>query len=284
MITRRCLEQTFLLRPSPIANELFRYILAVAVKRHGIRLHAYCVLSNHFHLVLTDVEGKLPAFEQYLDSLVARAFNALHNRSDYFWSAGSYSAATLVRPADVLDKAAYVLANPVAAELVRTGSEWPGLWSAPERIGGDAVTAHRPQGFFRQDGPMPATAALELVCPPGFESADAFRAELVASVKEREADVARRMEREGRSFAGPQHVLAEDPHKRSAPSEPKRALDPHLACKDPPTRMEAIRRLKEFRAAYRAAWRAFARGVRDALFPHGTYRMRVMWGVCCAPA
>lgn len=35
----------------------------------------------------------------------------------------------------MLDKIAYVLANPVKAGLVRHGRQWPGLWSAPEQIG-----------------------------------------------------------------------------------------------------------------------------------------------------
>ena len=52
--------------PSRELNELVLYILAVAAERSGILLHAYCFMSNHLHLVLTDPRGTLPAFEQYL--------------------------------------------------------------------------------------------------------------------------------------------------------------------------------------------------------------------------
>jgi REP element-mobilizing transposase RayT len=284
MITRRCLDRMFLLRPSKIANELFSYILAVAVKKHGILLHAYCVLSNHFHLVLTDVEGRLPAFEQYLDSLVARAFNALHGRWDYFWTAGSYSAVTLVTPEDVLDKMAYVLANPVAAGLVRSGSEWPGLCSAPEGIGRAPVNVRRPKHFFREDGPMPLEERLELACPPGFESVETLRSALAAAVKRREDEATRKLLDEGRSFLGVRRVLAQKPLAHPAPSEPRRTLNPRVASRDKWKRVEALQQLKEFRVAYRDAWQAFARGIRDALFPHGTYWMQVTWGVRCAPA
>ncbi len=284
MIARRCLNQMFLLRPSRRANELFGYILAVAAKKHRILLHAYCVLSNHFHLVLTDVEGRLPAFEQYLDSLVARAFNALHGRSDYFWTAGSYSAVTLVMPGDVVDKMGYVLANPVAAGLVRRGSEWPGLWSGTERIGSGAETFHRPGRFFRKDGPMPPMETLELVCPPGFESVEQFRADVAAAVKEKEGEAAQQLAAEGRSFLGARKVRAQRRYARPARKARQRKLNPHVACRDKGKRVEVLRQLKEFRVAYRKAWRAFARGIRDALFPHGTYWMRVTWGVRCAPA
>jgi REP element-mobilizing transposase RayT len=282
MITRRCLDRMFLLRPSKIANELFSYVLAVAAAKYGILLHAYCVLSNHFHLVLTDPAGNLPRFEQYLDALVARAFNALYGRWDYFWTSGSYSAVALVTPGDILDKMAYVLANPVAAGLVPTGSEWPGLWSAPERIGSCPMHVKRPKHFFRKRGPMPESVRLELVCPPGFESEDAFRAQLAAAVKEREQRAAQRLAAEGRSFLGAERVLAQSPTGRPVTEETRRELKPEVACRDKWKRIEALQRLKEFRLAYRIAWRAFARGVRSTIFPHGTYLMRVNWGVACA--
>jgi REP element-mobilizing transposase RayT len=283
MITRRCFDRMFLLKPSKTTNGLFGYILAVAAKKHGIQLHAYCVLSNHFHLVITDPEGRLPAFEQYLDSLVARSFNALYGRWDYFWTAGSYSAVVLITPQDVFEKMTYVLSNPVEAALVRSARDWPGLWSAPERIGGKAVLLRRPKHFFREDGPMPETASLELTCPPGFESAEALNGALASGLKTREEEVAARLRAEGRSFLGVSGVLAQDHDGRPRTVEPRRALNPQLACRDKWKRVEAIQRLKKFREAYRHARLAFARGVRNIVFPHGTYWMRVKWGLSCAP-
>jgi REP element-mobilizing transposase RayT len=84
LLTRRCSERRFFLRPSNAVNEILRYVLAVAVQRHGVLLHAYCVLSNHLHVVVTDVKGNLPAFQQYLDSLVARSINTLHGHRESF--------------------------------------------------------------------------------------------------------------------------------------------------------------------------------------------------------
>jgi hypothetical protein len=103
---------------------------------------------------LTDPHARLPAFGQYLDSLVARAVNASHGRSESFWAPNSYSAVLLETPQDVVAKIAYVLANPVAAGLVERGSEWPGLWSAPSLFGGDPIAVERPRSFFRSDGPI----------------------------------------------------------------------------------------------------------------------------------
>ncbi|ABS26525.1 protein of unknown function DUF1568 [Anaeromyxobacter sp. Fw109-5] len=103
LVTRRCAQRQFLLRPSAVVNEVFLYVLAVAAERFGVLVHAFCVLSNHFHLVVTDPDAQLPAFEQYLDSLVARALNASLGRWEAFWAPSSYSAVALVSPEDVLD-------------------------------------------------------------------------------------------------------------------------------------------------------------------------------------
>jgi putative transposase len=282
MISRRCLGRMFLLRPSEAVNELFQYILAVAAERYGIVLHAFCVLSNHFHCVLTDPLGNLPKFEQYLDGLVARSVNALHGRWESFWAPGSYSAVRLLTPEDVLAKIAYVLANPTAAGLVRRGKEWPGLWSAPESIGGSAIRVKRPDGFFRPEGPMPVAGTLTLVCPEGFESVEAFREELVAAVTVLEDEAARDLAAKGRSYLGARRVLAQRPEARPAPGEPRRELNPRIAGKDKWRRIEALTRLKAFVRAYREAWWSYARGLRETVFPEGTYWMRVTHGVQCA--
>lgn len=56
-----------------------------------------------------------------------------------------------------------------------------------------------------------------------------------------------------------------------------------MAGRDRWKRIEALARLRTFLAEYREAWRAFAGGAREAVFPSGTYWMRVTYGAaCCA--
>jgi putative transposase len=284
LVSRRTFHRQFLLRPSAEANELFLFILAVAAKRYGILLHAFCVLSNHYHLVLTDPLAQLPAFEQYLDSLVARAINCAMGRWETFWAPPVYSAVRLVTPEDILDKTAYCLANPVAAGLVRHGSEWPGLWSSPHQIGNGSMEAKRPLGFFRSDGPTPESVSLGLTCPPGFDDAEEFRAQLIRELEKRERQSAREMERDGRSFLGARKVLAQKPTAGPAAGEPRRGLSPRIACRDRWKRMEALGMLSEFRRAHRRAWSEFTKGLREVVFPPGTYWARVVMGARCAAA
>ncbi len=281
LVTRRCAQRQFLLRPSRITNQIFLYLLALAAQRFGIRVHAFCVLSNHIHLVLTDPHALLPAFHQLLDSLVARAVNASLGRWEDFWAPGSYSAVKLVSPSDVVAKAAYVLANPVAAGLVACGSAWPGLWSAPGRIGGDAYVVKRPKHFFDPKGGLPDEVTLTLTTPPGFESAEQFRAELERSLEAREADARSRHHARG-GFLGVARVLAQKPMARLAPGEPRRTLNPRVAGQDKWKRIEALGRLVEFLRSYRVAWKARRAGDAGVVFPHGTYLLRVLHGVPCA--
>ncbi len=282
LVTRRCSERRFFLRPSKAVNDIVRYVLALAASRYGVAIHAFCVLSNHLHLVVTDLKGNLPAFEQYVGSLIARAVNSVHGHWEHFWSPGSYSAVRLLEPSDTLSKIAYVLANPVAAGLVRHGAEWPGLWSAPQQIGADPITVQRPAQFFRAEGDMPATATLQLVCPPGFGSVEAFRRALVAALTVLEDEAAHKLASEGRSFMGAREVRAQSSGARPTTGEPRRELNPRIAGRDKWKRIEAIGRLKEFVRAYRTAWEEFTRGLRTTIFPAGTYWMRVVYGVNCA--
>src|SRR5689334_5913108 len=268
LVTRRCSERRFFLRPSPITNAIFLYVLAVAARRHRVSVHACCVLSNHYHLLVTDTDARLPAFMQYLDSLVARATNASLGRWEGFWSSEtSYSAVSHGATDDIVRKAAYVLANPVSAGLVRTGSEWPGLWTSPEQLGNATFVAPRPNVFFSPSGDMPDSAELVLSTPPGFASAAEFQALVAAALGDLEERHRREFREAQRGFLGRARALAQKPFARPAPGEPRRQLNPRVAARDKWKRVEALSRLREFLCAYRSAWRARRSGEHGALFP-----------------
>lgn len=281
LVTRRCAQRQLLLRPSAETTAIFLYVLALAVHRFGVRLHAVCVLSNHFHLVVTDPHARLPAFNQYLDSLVARAVNASLRRWESFWAPSSYSAVALSGPEDILAKTAYALANPAAAGLVRRGSDWPGLWTGPEQLG-TTITARRPASFFRTGGGLPEAMDLALELPPGFASAEAFRRDVADALAQAESHAARERARAGRGFLGIARVLAQKWWARPTGGEPRRELNPRVAALDKWKRIEALTRLVDFLKAYRDAWAARRAGVPGVVFPAGTYLLRILHGVPCA--
>jgi hypothetical protein len=265
-------------------SAIFLYVLALASRRFGVQVHAFCVLSNHFHLVVTDTQARLPAFAQFLGSLVARAVNVLLRRSEAFWAPGSFSAVALAGPEDVIAKTAYVLANPTAAGLVPTGSEWPGLWTGPDQIGTAVLRARRPEIFFRRKGALPDVAELVLVPPPGVGPLEGFRRAVADEVAELERGAHRRQAASGRTFLGVRRVLAQKPSERSRTAEVRGELKPRVAARDKWKRIEVLSRLIEFLRAYRAAWKEWRAGARDVVFPPGTYLLRVTHGVSCCVA
>jgi REP element-mobilizing transposase RayT len=280
LVTRRCTQRQFLLRPSRVTNDVFLYVLALAAERYGIHVHALCVLSNHYHLVVSDPDATLPAFQQFLDALVARAVNASLGRWEAFWAPDTYSAVRLLSPTDVVDKAAYTLANPVEAGLVGSGSAWPGPWSAPALIGGDAIVVKRPKHFFDPNGGLPGRVTLRLALPAGFASAEEFRRQIESALHLREADARSHWRARG-GFLGVARVLAQKPFARPRPGEPRRALNPRIAGRDKWKRIEALGRLIDFLRAHRRAWRARRAGATDVRFPYGTYLLRVLHHIPC---
>lgn len=280
-VTRRCALRQFLLKPSKVVNQVFLYVLALAARRHRIRIHAFCVMSNHYHLVLTDPDARLPAFEELLDALVARALNALYGRRRAaFWDPDPYTAVELVAPRDVVDKAAYALANPVAAGLVRSARKWPGLWSSPHEVGAGARLVPRPTHFFDPDGGLPDSVPFKLTAPPGFVSAEAFREQLEAALAEQEAEAAKKVG----WFLGVARVKAQRVTDQPRREEPRRQIKPRVAARDPSKRVAVLQRLAAFLADYRAAWLEWSGGHRRVVFPEGTYQMRVAHGAACAGA
>jgi putative transposase len=90
-------------------------------------LHAYCVMRNHFHLVLDTPRANLSDGMQYLKGEYAQWFNHAKGREGAlferrFW----YRMA--VNDAYVLELARYVALNPVRSGFVRRPEEWP--WSS----------------------------------------------------------------------------------------------------------------------------------------------------------
>jgi REP element-mobilizing transposase RayT len=154
LFTRRTSQRQFLLLPSEeVVEQVFLYCLAYAAAAYGFEVHAFCVLANHIHLVITDFEGKLPRFAHWLHLHVAKALNVEYERGENFWSDKDYSAVHLVGREDVLDKIVYTISNPVSSWLVSRSDRWPGLVSLPKALAGHVLRAIRPDFFFADDGP-----------------------------------------------------------------------------------------------------------------------------------
>jgi len=125
MLTRRCAGRHRWLTPTSKLDGLFQYLFAVGAQRFGLEVHALVVMSTHYHAVVTDTEGRIPAFEQWLHSLLARAVNQLRKRTDTFWDGRHGGRQVVVDAAALRDALVYVWNNPTAAGLVSSHPEKP---------------------------------------------------------------------------------------------------------------------------------------------------------------
>ena len=282
-MTRRTTQRQFLLRPSRVTNQNVRYCLALAAERTGVILHAICVMSNHWHGVVTDPEARLPEFTEHFHKLLAKAQNASLERWENLWSSDKTSLVLLTSEQDVLEKMAYTLANPTAAGLVRSPDQWPGVISGSF---GREVPAEMPAAFFDEDGDLPEDVELQFARPQIFASlSDAelyarLRNEVAARVREAREELAR----SGRSFLGRESVLRQRFDASPKSEAPRRNPSPRIAAKSSVDRVAAIRRMWAFLRAYRAAWNEWRNGNRETVFPAGTYALRLYACVTCADA
>jgi len=124
MLTRRCSERRFLLRPDRATNNAYLYCLIEAALRFQIDLVIMCMMSNHHHVVIRDRLGRYPEFIEHLHRMIARSQNSLRGRWEHFWASGQTSVVRLLDRDDIIRKVAYVAANPVQDHLVDRVDHW----------------------------------------------------------------------------------------------------------------------------------------------------------------
>ena len=104
----------------------FLRLLGAVVPRFAWQRHAYCLMPNHYHLVLKATVNDLSRGMQRLNSLYAQGFNQRYERTGHLFQ--NRFGARMIDSEDYLEDACeYVINNPVRAELCATASEWP--WS-----------------------------------------------------------------------------------------------------------------------------------------------------------
>ena len=278
-----------LLRPDPAMNQILLYLLAVIARRHGVEVHAFCAMSTHIHIVATDVRGTLSDFLHDFHLTVANCTKVLRHWDDFVWDKSETSTVHLETQAAVVEGIAYVLANPVAAGLVRRAHEWPGAKTQVGDIGQGTIEASRPKVYLSQKSRKWAEqTTLPITLPPGIEhaQADGFRHQVTEELARLEAQAHGDMGRQHRGFLGAKRAQAVSPTARVTTPEPPIDRNPRFAVgrNQGDAWQRAAAAVRAFRTSYRAALERWRAGVRDAVFPPGTWWMRVFHGAVVAGA
>jgi len=273
LITRRCSQRQFLLRPDSATNNAFLYCLIDAALRFEIDVLLPCVMSNHYHAVIYDRVGRYPEFIEHLHKLVARSQNALRGRWENMWSSEQTCVVKLIGREAVMDKLVYTATNPVQDDLVERAHHWPGVNGLVALLTGRSLRATRPRHFFRPHGPMPDAVEMRLTIPPELGPADAVLAELRDRVQAFENERALERQNTGRRIQGRRAVLAQSWREYPTSWAPQRNLRPRVATRNKWARIEALVRDRAFADDYASA-RERWRGGAAAVFPAGTYWLK----------
>ena len=116
----------------------FLSVLGEVCAQHNWVCHAYCLMSNHYHLLVETPDGNLSKGMRQLNGVYTQHFNRRHGRVGHVFQ-GRYKAILVDKEAYLLELARYIVLNPVRAGMVRSAREWP--WSSYRATAGQTKGA-----------------------------------------------------------------------------------------------------------------------------------------------
>lgn len=110
-------------------------ILGAVCKRFNWACHAWCEMTNHYHLVIETPEGNLSLGMRQLNGVYTQYVNRTHDRVGHVFQ-GRYKAILVEKEAYLLELSRYVVLNPVRAGMVKRPEQW--AWSSYRAMLGQA--------------------------------------------------------------------------------------------------------------------------------------------------
>lgn len=105
----------------------FLECLGKVVQRFHWLCHAYCLMDNHYHLVIETPEANLAKGMRQLNGTYTQRYNRRHRTVGHLFQ-GRYKAILIQRESHLQEVCRYVVLNPVRAKAVEKVEQWP--WSS----------------------------------------------------------------------------------------------------------------------------------------------------------
>ena len=96
-------------------------------QRYNWLCHAYCLMNNHYHLVIETPDGNLSRGMRQLNGVYTQLFNRKHNKVGHIFQ-GRYKAILIQKESHLLEVCRCVVLNPVRAKIVQRSGDWK--WSS----------------------------------------------------------------------------------------------------------------------------------------------------------
>jgi putative transposase len=120
-------------------RELFIETLTHVISRYGWICHAYCLMANHYHLLVETPKGNLSIAMRQLNGMYTQSFNRRHKRVGHLFQ-GRYKAILMEKESYLLELCRYIVLNPARLKGGAKMGAWKwssyrataGLASVPE--------------------------------------------------------------------------------------------------------------------------------------------------------
>lgn len=130
-------------------RELFLSVLAQVCNHFNWVCHSYCLMTNHYHLLIETPDGNLSQGMRQLNGVYTQNFNRSKNRVGHVFQ-GRYKAILVDKESYLLELTRYIVLNPVRAAMVRSAKDWrwssyrstTGLTSRPEWLNTDWILSN----------------------------------------------------------------------------------------------------------------------------------------------
>ena len=115
-------------------RDIFLDLLGSVVVRFGWRIHAYCLMENHYHLLAETPQTNLSRGMGWLNGVYTQRFNRRHERVGHVFQ-GRFKAILVERDSYLLELARYIVLNPGRAGLASAPEGW--RWSSYRATAGE---------------------------------------------------------------------------------------------------------------------------------------------------
>ncbi len=271
-ITNRTIHGRYLLKPTKKVRAICLGALGRAQRFHGVDIHAFSFLSNHYHLLISvDDAEQMARFVGYFQSKLAREIARLTNWRETIWGR-RYSAIPVSEEAAAqIGRLDYILSQGVKEGLVFHPADWPGAHSVEALLYGTPLEGI----WYDRTAEYHARVQRKSFDPEEFAEPETVEISPLPCWQQKPTawirrTVEQRIEEivdEARSDKGRYRELLATARPTDRPQRVKRSPAPWFHCASRAVRKELMRAYGEFLAAYRDAAEHWLRGELTAPFP-----------------
>lgn len=137
-------EKIFL---SPLDHETFIKVLQETAEGWNLKIAAYCLMPNHYHLLVQTPEGNISRCMRHVNGVYTQRFNRLHEKDGQLFR-GRYKAVLVEEDSHLLEVLRYVHRNPLRARLAKNLNDYP--WSSHHGY----LSAAKKWGWLHKNFPL----------------------------------------------------------------------------------------------------------------------------------